>query len=454
MSRRVQLTNTVPAVRTFIGRSPRWDRLFLIAIALASFALSPTARAVCREGCGFNPTNTFLGNDALLNNTTGFANTANGADALFSNTTGHDNTANGFGALLFNTTGINNTATGVTALGSNTTGVNNTASGHNALQNNNADNNTASGSEALLSNTTGNNNTATGLQALLSNTTGNNNTASGSAALLNNTTGIANTADGANALLSNTTGFNNTASGLQALFSNTTGNNNTASGVDALLSNTTGNNNIAVGFQAGVNLTTGNNNIDIGATGVAGESRRIRIGTAGTQTKTFIAGIRGVTTANANAVPVVIDSAGQLGTVSSSRRFKKEIKPMDQTSEAILGLRPVTFHYKSDSKGTPQFGLIAEEVAQVNPDLVVRDENGEIYTVRYDAVNAMLLNEFLKEHRKVAEQEATIAQLKKDFRATVTQLTARLDEQASQIQKVSAQLEVGKTAPQTVLNNR
>jgi len=160
----------------------------------------------------------------------------------------------------------------------------------------------------------------------------------------------------------------------------------------------------------------------------------------------------------------LIDSAGQLGTASSSRRFKKEIKLMDQTSEAILALKPVTFHYKSDSTGTAQFGLIAEEVAKVNPDLVVRDEKGEIYTVRYDAVNAMLLNEFLKEHREVQEQKATITQLNSRLakqEAVIAQqqkgmeaVTARLDEQASQIHKVSAELELNKPAPRTVLNNQ
>jgi uncharacterized coiled-coil protein SlyX len=153
----------------------------------------------------------------------------------------------------------------------------------------------------------------------------------------------------------------------------------------------------------------------------------------------------------------MIDSAGQLGTASSSRRFKNEIKPMDQSSQAILGLKPVTFHYKSDSTGTPQFGLIAEEVAEINPDLVVRDENGEIYTVRYDAVNAMLLNEFLKEHRTVqelkstvAKQEARIAQQQKGMEA----VTARLDGQQAQIQKVSNRLEVRKPAPQMVVNHQ
>jgi hypothetical protein len=168
----------------------------------------------------------------------------------------------------------------------------------------------------------------------------------------------------------------------------------------------------------------------------------------------FIGNIRGVTTQNGDAIPVLIDSADQLGTVSSSRRFKKEIKPMEKTSESIMALKPVTFHYKSDKTNTPQFGLIAEEVAKVDPALVLPDKEGKPYTVRYDAVNAMLLNEFLKQHRKVEQQEAMITQLKKDFGATIAQLTARLDEQASQIQKVSAQLEAGKPSPQTVLNNQ
>jgi hypothetical protein len=209
-----------------------------------------------------------------------------------------------------------------------------------------------------------------------------------------------------------------------------------------------------LGSYAGFNLTTGDFNIDIGNSGVADEGNTIRVGIPAVQTATFIAGIRGTTTGVADAVPVLIDSAGQLGTASSSRRYKKEIKAMEQASEAILSLKPVTFHYKSDKTGTPQFGLIAEEVAKVNPDLVVRDENGQIYTVRYDAVNAMLLNEFLKEHRKVEglkrDFQATIAQQQKEIQA----LTASLKEQAAQIQKVSAELEVSKPAPQTVVRNQ
>ena len=170
------------------------------------------------------------------------------------------------------------------------------------------------------------------------------------------------------------------------------------------------------------------------------------------QTATFIAGIRGVTTGNADAIPVLIDSAGQLGTVSSSRRFKKEIKPMDKASEAILALKPVTFQYKSDDAGTPQFGLIAEEVAAVNPDLVVHDNNGELYTVRYDAVNAMLLNEFLKAHRKMEEQEVTITQLTKRLQATASHQQDQIEALTEGLQKVRAQLEVNKPAPQTVNN--
>ena len=209
-----------------------------------------------------------------------------------------------------------------------------------------------------------------------------------------------------------------------ALNSNTTGQGNTAIGTGALSQNTIGNANIALGNFAGHDLTTGNQSIVIGnPNALAGESNTMRIG-GNSQTRAFIAGIRGVATGNADAIAVLIDSDGQLGTISSSRRFKEEIKPMDKASEAILGLKPVTFHYKSDGTATPQFGLIAEEVAKVNPDLVIRDQDGQPYTVRYEAVNAMLLNEFLKEHQKVRELEKQ-----------VENLTAGL-------QKVSAQLEV------------
>ena len=281
-------------------------------------------------------------------------------------------------ALFADSAGSLNTACGARTLQGNTIGGNNTAIGGFALQaNGSGNNNTATGAGALTNNTMGGNNTATGVDSLAKNN-GDNNTAIGFEALLDNSSGFNNSANGASALLSNTAGLANTADGFTALQNNTTGNSNTAAGDGALAHNTTGSFNIAVGINAGSGLTTGSNNIDIGSRGAAGEAKKIRIGTAGIQNGTFVAGIRGITTANANAVPVVIDSAGQLGTVSSSRRFKEEIKPMGKASEAILGLKPVTFHYKSDRyRGTPQFGLIAEEVAKVNPDLVVRDEDGE-----------------------------------------------------------------------------
>ena len=261
-----------------------------------------------------------------------------------------------------------------------------------------------------------------------------------------------NTAYGESALGSNGTGCCNTAIGEDALVSNIDGNWNTALGTNALIILPTGFNNTALGSGAGANLTSGDSNIYISNQGVATESNTIRIGDI--QTATFVAGISGTAVVGD---AVVVDANGQLGTVASAARFKKEIRPMDKTSEAILALKPVSFQYKSDSKGTPQFGLIADEVAKVNPDLVVRDRKGEIYSIRYEAVNAMLLNEFLKEHgtvqvlkSTVAKQEARIAQQQKGMEA----VTARLDEQQAQIQKVSAWLEVSKPAPQMVVNHQ
>jgi len=292
-------------------------------------------------------------------------------------------------------------------------------------------------------------NTAEGQNALFSLTIGLDNTAIGEEALYSNTTGDKNTAIGDAALLANTTGIANTAIGEDALKNNTTGNENTAIGEGALKNNTTGSKNTALGDGAGYRVTTADHVICIGTQGL------------NVSRSCFIGNIRGIATANADAIPVLIDSAGQLGTLSSSRRFKKEIKTTDRASESILALKPVTFHYKGDAKDTPQFGLIAEEVAEVNPDLVVRDEKGEIYTVRYDAVNAMLLNEFLKEHRKVEEQQATITELKsteaqqqKDLQATVAHQQKQIEALSAGLQKVSAQLEVSKAKPQTVLNNQ
>jgi len=255
--------------------------------------------------------------------------------------------------------------------------------------------------------------TAVGVNALRNNTTGSNNTASGEAALRNNTTGSANTASGRNALHFNTTGSANTASGEAALLENTTGFKNTASGRDALRFNTTGFQNIAIGVGAGSHQTTGSNNIYVDNVGVAAESDTIRIGTVDTHTRTFIVGISGVTAAG-TAVPVLIDTKGQLGTISSSRRFKEEIRDMGEASSSIMQLRPVTFRYKKengDGARPLQFGLIAEEVAEVYPSLAVYSETGEVETVQYHKVNAMLLNEVQKQHRQIQEQKEQIADL-------------------------------------------
>ena len=417
-----------------MNRSPL-RAFLLIPFVLACFALSPQARATCQQGCLTN-SNTVLGDDALINNT-GFENTAIGFNALFSNTTSEGNTAIGWEALASNTTGNFNTATGWGALIGNTTGGSNTATGGTALEfNTTGFGNTATGGSALALNRTGSSNTATGLAALFSNNHGNDNTATGVNALYANTTGNSNTATGIEALFNNRTGFNNTAGGDSALHTNSNGHDNTAEGFSALLSNNTGSFNIALGSNAGLNLTTGNNNIYIGNAGSSsGESNKIRIGTTGSQMATFIAGISGVTVPS--GVGVIVGTDGKLGTVVSSERFKDAIKPMDKASEAILALQPVTFHYKRelDPEGIPQFGLVAEDVEKVDPALVARDAEGKVYTVRYEAVNAMLLNEFLKEHRKVTEQSGEIGELK----ATVAELKSALREQAAAIQKVSAQ---------------
>jgi hypothetical protein len=269
----------------------------------------------------------------------------------------------------------------------------------------------------------------------------NGNTAQGTQALSSNTTGNANTAIGVGALYKNTTGTGNTATGMAALGSNTTGFGNTAIGARALLS-ATGNYNVALGDSAGESLTTGDNNIDIGYSvlGVKGDSNTIRIGNTDIRA-TYISGISGQTVVGGAAV--FVDSSGKLGTMSASTRFSDEIKPMDKASEAILTLKPVTFRYKQeiDPRSIRQFGLIAEEVDKVNPDLVGRDEKGKIYSVRYDAVNAMLLNEFLKEHGKVEKLETTVARQQKQIET----LTADL-------QKVSAKIEASKPASQVVNN--
>jgi hypothetical protein len=305
----------------------------------------------------------------------------------------------------------------------------------------------AGGGFALYSNTTGDFNTAVGDSALYSTTTGASNTAVGDSALYSTTTGASNTATGLVALFHNTTGGGNTANGAQALGFNN-GDNNTALGVLALGSCSTGSGNIALGAYAGEGVLTGSNNIYIGDQGTNGESNVIAIGNiaAGTPpyTQFFVGAVFGTTTVSGVTLPVIVSDEGQLGTAPSAARFKKDIKSLDNASESILALRPVKFHYKSDTKGTPQFGLVAEEVAAVNPDLVVRDKNGEIYSVRYDAVNAMLLNEFLKEHKAFVEEQNKVEKLQ----ATVANLLTTVKEQTAQIQKVSRELEMNKAASQ------
>ncbi len=261
----------------------------------------------------------------------------------------------------------------------------------------------------------------------------------------------------------NSTGNTNTGVGAVALYYNTVGHSNTALGFAALGNSFyTASNNIAIGANAGIQVEHGNYNIEIGNDGALTDSGVIRIGNK-RQMKTFISGINGVTVAD--GVGVVIGAAGQLGTMTSSARYKERIQPMDKASEAILSLEPVTFRYKNDldPRGIPQFGLVAEQVEKVNPDLVARDEEGKPYTVRYEAVNAMLLNEFLKEHRKVEVQEASIADVKSTAarqaltierqQAEIEALTAALQAQAAQIRKVSDQLSRQALAPRVVANN-
>ncbi len=288
--------------------------------------------------------------------------------------------------------------------------------------------NTAVGSSALRNNTSGGANTGIGAFALLANTTGVSNTASGLSALVNNTTGNFNTASGAGALSSNTAGSSNTAIGDSALVFNA-GGSNTAIGDRALLNNTTGSGNVAIGAGAGSFLTTGSNNICLGNGGAVGESGTIRIGFV--QTRAFIAGVRDVTTGIGNAIPVLIDSNGQLGTVSSSARAKEQIRDMAERSSALLKLRPVTFHYKGQSQASNplHFGLIAEEVEEVLPELVVHRPTGEAETVLYHEMPAMLLNELQKQQRRIEQQNETITTLrteKDEQRQQLTALEARL----------------------------
>jgi hypothetical protein len=432
------------------------QNLIHILILIACVALCQTAQAVGPDTDGTIPgSNNGEGIGVLVSRTTGVWNTGTGFEALNHLTAGNQNTATGLRALnsdfnggfntatgvlsLFsNTSGFFNSATGAYSLANNISGIHNTANGYAALYRNTADDNTATGYAALYHNTTGNENTAIGTSALQSNTQGGSNTATGFGALDHNVTGDANTATGEGALQSNTDGNDNTAIGVFALEDNTIGGGNTALGNGALANSATGSDNTVLGFAAGGSITTASNVICIGAS-VSGED---------VSNSCYIGSIFGQTSSGGTGV--FISGSGKLGTMTSSRRFKEEIKPMDKASDVLFALKPVTFRYKKgiDPQGIPQFGLVAEDVEAVNPDLVVRDGEGKVNTVRYEAVNAMLLNEFLKEHRKNEEQEATIAQLKQDSAERQKQIEAL----TAGLQKVSAQLEASKSAPQVVNN--
>ncbi|HZR06478.1 MAG TPA: tail fiber domain-containing protein [Candidatus Udaeobacter sp.] len=490
--------------------------LFFIHSALGFFALCSIVQAVIPVPDGGYPGgNTAEGQNALFSNTTGAYNTGLGLFSLRGNTEGSFNTATGAGTLLLNTAG-NNTADGAAALLFNTDGSDNTGIGAFALLNNTATGNTAVGSRALLSNTTGGTigningndigpnvavgaqalesntlagantavgyqalhsfvagpvgaeqlgactavgfkalgnasggigNSAFGYQALLNNTDGDSNIAIGPSALFGNTIGRWNVAAGGSALISNVTGESNTAIGQQVMQSNISGSSNTAVGAQALVYNANGSHNIAVGDGAGVNVMTADRVICIGAVG------------ADTSNSCYIGQIFNATCIGGSGV--FIDANNKLGTITSSRRFKDEIKPMEQASETLFALKPVTFHYKKeiDPTGISQFGLVAEEVEKVNPDLVVRDKEGKAYSVRYDQVNAMLLNEFLKEHKKVQRLEVAVAQQRNHFDDTIAELkkeiehvAARTKDQEQEIQKASAGGELNKDAPRRVAN--
>jgi Chaperone of endosialidase len=444
--------------------------LLFTAIALVGIGLLPNAHAVSPPPDGGYPGfNTAEGTNALKSLTTGVANTAVGWFSLFSNIDGSFNTAVGAGTLLFNVgdqntgDGISNTAVGAVALLNNTTGGQNTAVGSAALLNNTTGAlNTAVGSAALRQNTDGNFNTAVGQTALFANTSGEQNTATGAGALFFNANGNQNTANGSFALLGNTIGDNNTAYGFQALHDNVSGSDNTAIGHAALANNTSGSNNTAIG-EGALFSSTGNSNTALGAvagSGVTTASNVICIGALGDNVNDscFINHIY------SNVQPIVgtdpdsvtIMSSGRLGRGNvSSRRYKHDIKPMDKASEALYALKPVSFRYNKeyDATQTLAFGLIAEDVAELYPDLVGRNSEGEPESVRYEQINAMLLNEFLKEHRKVE-------QLKDDFQTTVAQqqkeieiLAAQLKEQAAHLRKVSAQFELSRSATKLAGDN-
>jgi hypothetical protein len=355
--------------------------------------------------------NTAVGASALQSNTSGITNTAVGAGALSSNTVGNDNTAVGTSALLNSTTGAGNTSSGYFALAENTTGSGNTASGFQTMQyNTTGDNNTAMGMWALQVNTTGAYNTAVGYEAFNGNISGSYTTAVGAYALSLNTTGGYDTAFGAYSLPANTSGTGNTAFGYASLRSTTAGNNNIGFGYQALYFDSNGSDNIAMGYQAGYYVTSGSNNIEIGNTGQSADENVIRIGSPSAQTATFVAGI---SDSKITGAAVYVTAAGQLGVLASSERYKTAVAPIGPKTAKLQRLRPVSFHLKNDPNGAEQYGLIAEEVEKIYPELVIRDQRGAIQGVRYDELAPMLLNEMQRQQKKLAAQEMEIGHMKK-----------------------------------------
>jgi hypothetical protein len=404
--------------------SPKIARAFVVVLVLYScplFALQPPPSG------GYPNDITALGDGALSNDNPPPDDTGIGYHALYSDYNGGENTAVGSEALQNDTEGGAEVAVGFQALLDNTSG----------------NYNVAIGADAMVDNTTGRDSVAIGYTALQNGTTGYGNVACGFGAMVFNGTGSSNTAVG-NDAMANSSGGKNTALGSDAM-NGATGSENTAVGGWAGI-NLAGNNNIVLGYFAAQNVTSGANNIEIGNLGAKKDDAVIRIGDIKTQKKTFVAGINGVTVSS--GVAVVVDKMGQLGVMTSSARFKDDIQPMKDASDVLLSLQPVTFRYKKelDSLGTPQFGLVAEQVAKVDPDLVARDDSGQPYAVRYEAVNAMLLNEFLKEHRKVEALENRLADQDKINSA----IRAALAAQAAQIQKVNAQSPTQQPAPRLV----
>jgi hypothetical protein len=396
--------------------------------------------------------NTAMGTGALYTNTTGYKNTAAGSLALHANTTGTQNAAVGTDSLKSNTTGVGNTALGDESMVLNSTGDYSTAVGYGSLSNSTGGNNTAVGNAAMYSNTAGVFNTAMGSVALFNNTTGGSNTGIGDSVLSGNTTGSFNSALGAGALLGNTTGANNSAIGYRALYWNTNGKGNDAQGVNALYGNTTGirnlgigsnalyenatgSYNIALGFDAGYNAT-GSDNIYISNQGFA-ESQTLRIGTQGSAgvvgSGILRAYIAGVANSQVTGSAVYVTSAGQLGVLASSERFKTDVNAMGSVSERLGELRPVTFKLKTDSKCTVQYGLIAEEVAKVYPELVVHGADGRIDGVRYEELAPLLLNEFKRDQATIARQAAEIRQLEQQTGNQLTAQAAKVSAQAEEI---------------------